>query len=84
MTKAIKWVSLGVLGIVFYTFAGMMTYRYHEMLYPGATPDTRALWPGHETHGHELHNPNVSKGVGVLWPIGLPITLGLHAARLVK
>ncbi len=68
MIKIIKWVNLGALGIVFYAFAGTMTYRYHEGLFPGS----------------DDNSPNASKILGVLWPAGLPMTAGLHAARLIK
>ena len=74
MTKAIKWVSLGALCIVTYAFAGALTYRYHESLYPGS--DSAMLACGERNNG--------SIELGVFWPIGLPVTLGLHAARLVK
>ncbi len=83
MIEAIKWVSLGVLGIVFYAFAGMMTYHYHETLYPGGHPNPKATLDDHRDHGHRPEL-NYSEIVGIVWPFGLPATLGVHAARLIK
>ena len=70
MIKIIKWISLGILGITFYTFAGVMTYRYHEVFYPGGSTNNS--------------NSNASELIGLFWPIGLPATIGIHAARLIK
>ena len=74
IARGVKYGALIALFIVAYVFMGAMTYRYHESLYPGSDSVM--------TCSDDPNNGSVE--LGVFWPIGLPVTLGLHAARLVK
>ena len=83
IARGVKYGALIALFIVAYTFVGVMTYRYHERLYPGGRPNAKATWDSHLGYGHPSEVDS-SPWVGIAWPIGLPVTFGLHAARLVK
>ena len=73
IARGVKYGALIAMFIAAYAFTGMVTYSYHERLFPGAG----WVW-------NAADSDDWSKLVGTLWPIGLPVTLGLHAARLVK
>ena len=73
IARGVKYGALIALFIMAYTFMGVVTYRYHEGLFPGAG----LVW-------NAADSDNWSAAVGAFWPIGLPMTLGIHAAGLVE
>lgn len=64
-TKAVTIGCTVFVGIILYTMMGAITYQLHEEMFPG----TKC---GHCANGSDL--------VAVMWPIGLPITLGIELA----
>ena len=65
MTKVLKIAGLILAGLVLYSFGATGTYRLHE-----------ARWPG-SNEGYA----NGSEFIAVLWPICLPLTLGILVAE---
>ena len=68
--KAIKWGAIGMSVLTAYTVVALLTYRLHENIFPG---DGGHGAPGDCTCG--------SEALGVLWPIGLPITAAFYLVR---
>ena len=75
MIKAVKIIGLIIAGLVLYGTGSGLTYRLHE-----------SRWPGPGPYRHNCEEPdNGSLLVAVVWPVGLPITLGiLTAEKLVQ
>lgn len=59
-----------------YTLGGALTYRFHESMYPGVCEAG-----DHSRQACGIDAADESVLMGVLWPIGLPITAAMYAAR---
>ena len=74
MIKFIKKLSYLVCGLFIYAFIGGLTYSVHEHFYPGS--DVKWSNP-------KKPDGNASVGVGVVWPVSLPIWGGVEAITFV-
>ncbi len=70
MIRIVKLWSLAAICIAAYSFAGAMTCRYYEALYPLNPSTYDAVNMG------QVYS-------GAFWPVGVPILIGIHAASLV-